>query len=110
MTYPTALRLHAARGPALSTHEAIPRGHVIGPSGPIVPGVSLEAFYFAEPLYHPEKLVAFRASDPPTFFVWAIPVSPQEAAFARANGADAFEDLLRDRDPDALDLHRGSML
>jgi hypothetical protein len=94
----------------VSTHVAIPRGHVVGPNGPIVPGSALEAFYFTEPLYYPEELFECSDREPPTFVLWAIPVSPQEAEFARRNGPDAFEDLLRSRDPDVLDLGRPSFL
>ncbi len=94
----------------LEHHYAAVRGTVNSPSGPICPGSSLEAFYFATPIAYPEGFDVFKESEPPTYLYWAIPVTVAEAQFVRVNGGNAFEDMLLNLEPDLLDLNRASIV
>src|SRR5215468_929280 len=58
----------------VSTHQALLRGQVIGPGEIIIPGISLNSVYAAIPVVFPEPLHTYNATDPPTVFVWIIPI------------------------------------
>jgi hypothetical protein len=61
----------------LSKHKALLRGDVIGPSDPIVPGVSVNAIYAAIP--DVDGFATYSYTTPPTVFVRVIPLHGTEA-------------------------------
>jgi hypothetical protein len=94
----------------LGSGEAILRGDVLGPRGPLVPGSALEAWYAAIPVYQDDEFAAAALDDGArAAIVWLVPVSRAEAAYVRSHGWQAFEDELVRHDPDLLDLGRGEL-
>lgn len=86
-------------------------GDVIGPAGPIVPGTAMEAVYVCEPTYFPPGFAHFVSSKGCDIRTrWLVPIYAAEAHAVGSKGAGFFEDLLVERDPDLLSLHRPSVL
>jgi hypothetical protein len=92
-----------------TTGRAIARGEVEGPAGPLFDGSRLEALYASLPAYFPDAFAVCEQSEPPTHFLWMIPITRTEAAFVKSHGWSRFEDLLVKFDPDLLDLNRGEI-
>ncbi len=94
----------------LERGEAILRGDVIGPQGPVIPESSLEAFYAAIPVYYDD---AFSAVDLESgiraVMVWMVPIGTTEADFVAEAGWSAFESKLSEQDPDLMDLKRNQI-
>lgn len=86
--------------------RALLRGDVVGPGPPLIPGVRSNAVYAAIPVLHEEGLATYGGTQPPTVFVWVVPVHGVEAELVRSEGWDRFEDLLEQRNPDFGDLDR----
>jgi len=98
---------------AWSRDQAFALGDVIGPRGPIVEGGTVSAFFVAPPAYLPESFAFVRGIGPvraTVLFGWLVPIAETEAAFVRANGAEAFEDELMSSSPDLLDFRRASIV
>ncbi len=56
-------------------------------------------------MYFPDEFHVYRSpSGEQVFIVWLVPIRAAEASFVRAQGHDAFEDMLENVDPDLLDL------
>jgi hypothetical protein len=91
-------------------HQALFRGEVIGPAGPLLPGSTCEALLCLSPVYWPDGLHVWRGSDPETVFVWLVPITHDEAHFVFEKGWKQLEALFVERQPDLLDLGRPSML
>ena len=87
------------------------RGQVIGPSGPIAPGATVDSFYCAPPVLFPETFGVYDATSPPTVFVWLLPVMSAEAEFIARRGWPAFEKALGEMQHDQvlLELKRPTM-
>ena len=94
----------------LGSGDSLRDGQVLGPAGPLFESSSLEAFYCTSPRVFPETFEVFRHSEPPTAFMWLIPITGREAAFVAAQGWRRFEEELEERDPDVFDLRRRSFL
>jgi hypothetical protein len=94
----------------LREHNSVERGQVLGPAGPIDQRCMMEGFYCAAPVAYPDDLKIFRGTDPPTIFVWLIPVTHDEIHYVSNHGWSAFEDLIEKFNPDLCDLERPSML
>jgi hypothetical protein len=93
--------LTAAAGYALEPHVALSPGQVLGPAGPLIPGSGLEALLCLEPRLHPATLAVCAATEPPTEFVWLVPVTPAEGREA----AEGFvSELLARWERDRVDL------
>ena len=90
----------------LAGGRALAARSLLGPHGPLLPGVGVEALYATAPVYFPDSLAALREVEPPVVFVWLVPVTAAEAAFIARRGGEAFEGLLEELDPDLLDLER----
>ncbi len=91
--------------------EPLLYGDVVGPAGPLVPGMQMEAIYTCEPTYFPEGFARFVSDDGCEIRVrWLLPIYAEEAYAVDAKGASYFEDLLAERDPDLLTLDRPSVL
>jgi hypothetical protein len=90
----------------LSKHQALLRGDVIGPSGPIIPTVPVNAVYSAMPVLFDSGFATYTGTTPPTVLVWLIPIHAVEASFVRSDGWNKFEDMLEINNPDLLDLER----
>ena len=102
--------LHAVAAELLEKHVALPRGQVIGPRGPLVPGSSLEAIACLSPWYWPDSFASFQEGSRITVMVWLVPIYPAEAEFIRKAGVDAFEARISEIDPDLLDLRRAPIV
>lgn len=90
----------------LAEHRPVLRGEVLPPRDAIVPGSTLSAFYAAVPVALPDAFAVFEGSDPPTVFVWLVPISAREAGLVGAHGWSWFEDQLVEQQPDLFDLRR----
>jgi len=95
----------------LQRGEALPRGIVIGPRGPLLEDSTVEALYVTAPVYFPDSFHVFRPADgsDPIVLVWLVPITSKEAEYVRSHGWESFEERLAHYDPDLLDIHRASM-
>ena len=95
----------------LSLGEALFRGDTIGPQNALIPGVAANSIYCTAPVPFDERLATYYdGSHPPTVFVWALPITGDEAEFVRRNGWTKLEELLESREPDLWDLDRASVV
>lgn len=94
----------------ISKHQALLRGDVIGPSDPIIPGVSVNAVYASMPYFFDEEFATHSETTPPTVLVWLIPIHENEARFVKEVGWSKFEDIVEAKDPDFWHLNRDSVL
>lgn len=96
----------------LASTDALLRGAILGPHGPLLPGATTEAFWAWQPVYFPESFVQYDGDEghPPISIAWLIPLTASEAEYARENGTDAFEALILREDPDLLDWSRPSLV
>jgi antitoxin YqcF len=94
----------------LSLGEALLRGDMIGPQNALIPGVAANSIYCTAPVPFDERLATYDGSEPLTVFVWALPVTGDEAEFVMRNGWSKFEELLESREPDLWDLNRPSVV
>lgn len=99
--------LHDVAVDLVSRGGALLRGSVCAATFEL-PGVASE-LYSAIPVFFPDEFQAWRGSDPPTVFVWLVPITTAERHFVEAKGWEAFEQLLEAQDPDLLDLNRPAL-
>ena len=85
-------------------------GEVIGPLDALFPDTDKQSLYVAMPTYFEEELAFCHATQPPTMFVWLVPVTEAERKYIVENGSDAFEVLLDEKNPDATDLKRACLV
>jgi len=86
------------------------RGDVIGPRGPLFNGSEMRALYVAMPVYFPDSFAVFEPPDgEPIVMGWLVPILEREAAYVRAKGWEAFEDVLARDKPDVSDFGRPSI-
>jgi hypothetical protein len=95
---------------AIRQQTAYSLGDVGGPRGELSAGATVTALYTALPVYLPDAFHICRSTAKPVVFAWMVPITDEEAAFARRRGRDAFEDLLQSNDPDLLDFSRPSIV
>ncbi|MCB1257162.1 MAG: suppressor of fused domain protein, partial [Microthrixaceae bacterium] len=96
--------LHDVAVDAARRGDALLRGSVCaGPFG--LPGVVTD-LYCAIPVFFPDSFHVWRGSDPPTVFVWLVPITTEEHRFVEEKGWESFEQILESQDPDLLDLSR----
>ena len=89
--------------------EPLLYGDVVGPAGPLVPGVKMEALYVCVPSYFPDGFADYVSHDGCEVRVrWLLPIFPSEASVVETRGAQHFETLLEEGDPDLLSLERPS--
>jgi hypothetical protein len=92
---------------AIAKGDAVLRGDVIGPRGPLFSKNSrMEALYAAIPVCFPDAFATYREDDRDVVMVWLIPISAAEAEFARARGWRRFEDELTKAECDLTDIER----
>ncbi len=96
----------------LGSGRALVRGEVVNGTGPMVDGSSLSAFCCLAPAPLPQSFWLFSDSDPPTMFIWLVPLTRLEAEFARRVGPDDFEGQLVEAQNmvDLFDLRRPEFL
>jgi len=89
--------------------RALLRGDVVGPSEPLIPGVKARAVYAAIPVFFSDEFATFRGSEPPTVFVWLIPLPAEDAEYVKATGWESFEDRLEKADINFWNLDRPAL-
>lgn len=94
----------------VSSHKALLRGEVVGPSGPVILGSPLNSIFSAIPMIFEDSFGVFEQTTPQTIFSWIIPIHEEEANYVRGNGWSKFEDLLERQNPELWDLSRASIL
>ncbi|MDR6881017.1 hypothetical protein J2X61_002766 [Bacillus sp. 3255] len=96
---------------ALNNKMAYLRGDVIGPYGSLFDNSRLEALYVTLPIYFPNSFHTFFGNDNfPIVMSWLVPITLEEANFAKLNGWDKFEDMLEEANPDLIDFNRKGLL
>lgn len=96
---------------AISRSRPYLRGDVIGPRGTLISGTSMEALYVSLPAYLPDTFATYNSPEGVScIFAWLVPITSQEAEFAKTRGWEAFEDRLASVDPDLLNLGRKSII
>ena len=93
----------------LSRGRALLRGEVVGPHQTIIAGVAADSVYSTVPVMFDPRLATFSGSEPPTVFVWLIPIMSSEAKFVKLNGWNKFEDMLENNQPDFWDMDRRTL-
>jgi Suppressor of fused protein (SUFU) len=93
---------------ALETHTALQPWHILGPSGPLLPDISLQALLCREPLGFPSSFAVCEETQPPTEFVWLIPISAEEAAEVKTGQRREVLTRWQEEEFDILDWGRGS--
>ena len=86
---------------ALVGHTALVPGQVLGPAGPLLPGSDFQALLCLQPFLHAEALFLCRETEPPTEFLWLVPIVPGEAREVASSGVGP---LLERWDRDGVDL------
>jgi hypothetical protein len=94
----------------LGTGNAILRGQVIGPRGPLFHDSTMEALYVTIPVYLPRSFQAYESQKQSVTFAWLVPITCAEQEYICDVGWEAFEDRLQELDPDLLDLRRESIV
>jgi hypothetical protein len=92
-----------------SKKEALLRGDVVGPSEPLIAGVSANAVYAAIPVMFDKGFEALETTEPTTVFVWLLPLVGDEPERIRGTGWEPFEDALEQAQIDLFDLNRSSV-
>ena len=87
-------------------NQALARGEVVGPSGPVLTGVRMEALFASLPAYTPDAFATCDATSPRTHFMWLVPITRVEAQSVTQKGWQSLEDLFVKEDPDLLNLDR----
>lgn len=93
----------------LSKEKALLRDDVVGPSSPLIPGVSVNGVYSSIPVFFDDDFYVYDGGQLPTVLVWLIPLLSDECGFVKQSGWNSFEDILESKDPDLLDLDRLSV-
>ena len=101
--------LQKVGGEVLERGEALLRGEVIGPKGPIFSGSQLEALYSAIPVYLPDEFGVCHCDGMEVLIFWLVPITHDEAHCVLNKGWRAFENQLITQQPDLCDLSRGSI-
>jgi hypothetical protein len=95
----------------ITRKRAISRGDIVGAAGELLKNSKMEAFCAVAPILLPSELaVTEDDNDGGTAFVWLLPITASEAAWAREHGWQAFEEELDRQVPDKLDWYRGEMV
>ena len=94
----------------LERHQALLRGEVLRNGGGIPEGGALASLYAAAPGMLPDAFATMSTTDPPTVFVWLIPVSDEEAGLVATHGWPWFEERLLEQQPDLFDLQRATII
>ncbi|HEX3956225.1 MAG TPA: suppressor of fused domain protein [Trebonia sp.] len=93
----------------LRSGNALLRGDVIGPAGPVLPGSSLTALYVGVPVYFPDEFAEVEEDGKTIIIAWLVPISDSEADYITEHGWRQFEHLLAEKDPDLVDVSRPSI-
>lgn len=72
----------------LDKHTAICIGDVLGPSGPILVGSEMEAILCLPPNPFPSAFSTCFITEPPTNFMWLVPISSKEAMAVKNSGTE----------------------
>ncbi len=93
----------------LQRHHGLLRGEVLPARDALAPTARLDALYAAAPAMLPDEFATFFGSEPPTVFVWLMPISNREADLIATHGWDWFEDRLVEQQPNLYDLARADI-
>jgi hypothetical protein len=70
----------------------------------------MESFYVTLPILLPPEFASAEDDDGCGIaLAWILPITPNEAAWARRHGWEAFEEKLDQQNPDVLDWYRNEM-
>jgi len=94
----------------LNHHKALLRGEVIHNTEEMSQKLGFDATYCAIPVLFDDEFATFANSEPPTVFVWAIPIFINEIKYIADNGWESFEDLLENQNPDLCLSNRDSVV
>ncbi|OWP62207.1 Suppressor of fused protein (SUFU) [Hymenobacter amundsenii] len=83
------------------------RGEVVS-GKKLFTGTECTGVYCSNPVFWEDELSSFEFSNPPTVFVWLMPILEKEANYINKKGWSDFEDLLESVECDFWDLNRKS--
>jgi hypothetical protein len=107
---PIEKRLLAVGEDVINAHQAVIRGQILGPRGPLFEGVKVEALLSWLPFYFADEFQGFTTDDgSDVIFTWLIPLYREEAHHIGHHGWKTFESLVVELDPDFMDLGRPMM-
>lgn len=87
---------------------ALLRGNVVGPSVPVIHGVSACAVFATGPAFHGEDLAVYDGASPPVVVVTLIPIPHEDAHWIEAHGWQRYEQALTAVE-DLFDLDRAPL-
>ena len=90
-------------------NQALARREVLGPSGPVLGELKMEALYASLPAYSPDAFATCSATSPRTHFMWLVPIAKAEEELVTRKGWKRFEELVVEQDSDLLHLERPEM-
>lgn len=93
----------------LSKDKAYSRGDVIQGEGYLFEGYKFNTLYVSSPVYFPDDFHVYEGTET-VVQISLFPIFDEEAKFIEANGWEAFEDILEQKEADLIDLSRGSMI
>lgn len=89
-----------------TTKRGLVHGMAIGPSAPLIEGVSASAVYASTPVFFEEEFEVHTGSFPPTVFVSLLALHRDDVTYIQAHGSEAFDDRLSANIVDLFDLNR----
>lgn len=78
----------------VESKKALLRGEVVGPGEVLFKNTKCNSVYCSMPVFFDDNFHVYKYSNLSTVFVWLIPILEQDRIFIKANGWNAFEDLL----------------
>jgi hypothetical protein len=91
---------------ALEGHTALLHGQVLGPGEPLIPGSGLRALLCLDPFLYPKTLGLCRETQPPTEFIWLVPISEPEVKAVEGEGVDQLWERWQTEGVELLDWFR----
>lgn len=92
-------------------HRAFLCGDIIERVNPIFPKKPFFAFWAISPTVLPDEFATYiDENGNETVFVWMVPITRSEAAFARKNGWSKLEDIFIAQSADLIDFDRKSII
>lgn len=90
--------------------RSIKLGMLFEPKTQISKDFNLEIFWFFNPVYFPDRVHILETVEPAVHFAWMIPIYRTEANYIIQEGAQKFDELLLNKNPNLLDFQRDSII